>query len=109
MFSPTELAAMTATVAETIGPGSGLGASIVLYRGAAVLPAQSVRLVRPSISREVVMDGTAGAQADLQIVGLPSLDIQARDRFTIVGTTFEVERVDPMRQIKVVAHARLIQ
>ncbi len=55
------------------------------------------------------MDGTAGAQADLQIVGLPTLDIQARDRFTSGGTTFEVERVDPMRQIKVVAHARMIQ
>lgn len=109
MFTAGELARMTATVASTIGPDSGLGQTIVLYRGDEVLLAQDVRLVRPSATREVAMDGTSGAQADLQLVGLPGLDIQARDRFISGGVTYEVTGVDPLRQIETVAHARMIQ
>ena len=48
MFSSSELAAMTATIAESLGAGSGLGVSLVLYRGAQVLAAQDARLVRPA-------------------------------------------------------------
>lgn len=45
MFSVSELAAMTEEIGRSIGPGSGLGTSIVIARGQATLPAQSVRLV----------------------------------------------------------------
>lgn len=110
MFSPAELAAMTATVAATLGPDSGLGDEIVIYRGNAVLAAQPVRLVRPSgQSQNRAADGTEAEQVDVQIVGLPSLDIRPRDRFNLDGNIYEVNGVHPQRQINTVATARLMQ
>lgn len=110
MFSATELAAMTATVAGTLGTAAGLGDEIVIYRGNAVLAAQSVRLVRPSgQSQNRAADGTESEQADVQIVGLPSLDIRPRDRFNLDGNIYEVNGVHPQRQINTVATARLVQ
>lgn len=110
MFSAGELAAMTATVEETIGPGSGLGASIVIARGGATLPAQPVRVVRPGgQGRAVVTDGTASAQTAVEVVGLPTLDIRPRDRFALDGMAYEVTSIQPQRQIATVAQARVVQ
>lgn len=110
MFSLGELAAMTDTVAETLGPDSGLGASIVLYRGAVTLAAQDVRLVRPGgQTRNVATDGTESEQADMFVVGLPDLDIRARDRFALDGRVYEVNGVHPLRQIDTVASVRIVQ
>ena len=111
MFSPGELAAMTAEVAQSIGPGSGLGASIVLLRGGVALPAQNVRLVRPGGQGQRIgaTDGTESSQAELEVVGLPALDIRARDRFKLDGLSYEVIGVQPQRKISTVATARLVQ
>lgn len=109
MFSPAELASMTAAVAETLGDGSGLGVDTVIYRGSVTLSAQDVRIVRPGGAGNVSADGTEGAQGGLQLVGRPTLDIQARDRFTIDGVAYEVIAVDPLRQIETVAHVRMVQ
>ena len=112
MFSTSELAAMTEEIGRSIGPGSGLGTSIVIARGQATLPAQSVRLVRPggrSSGRAVATDGTESAQLVVEVVGLPTLDIRPRDRFALDGLFYEVVSVHPQRQIGTVAQARLAQ
>jgi hypothetical protein len=110
MFTAGELAAMTATVEATLGVDSGLGTSIVLYRGTQTLAAQDARLVRPSAAnRNVATDGTEGAQNDAFVVGKPGMDVQARDRFKADGVTYEVTAVQPQRQIKTVAQVRMIQ
>ena len=111
MFSPSELAAMTATVAQTIGPDSGLGVALVLHRGAASLPAQDARIVRPrgGTGRNVAGDGSESAQQAVEVVGPPDMNIRARDRFNVGGVTYEVISVQPQRQIKTVATARAIQ
>jgi hypothetical protein len=110
MFTAGELAAMTATVEATIGPDSGLGTSITLYRGSSTLAAQDARLVRPSaLNRNVATDGTEGAQNDALLVGKPGMNIQARDRFSLNGITYEVLAVQPQRQIKTVAQVRMVQ
>lgn len=110
MFSASELAAMTEEIGRSIGPGSGLGTSIVITRGQATLPAQNVRLVRPGgQGRAVATDGTASAQSVVEVVGLPTLDIRPRDRFALDGLFYEVVSVHPQRQIGTVAQARLAQ
>jgi hypothetical protein len=111
MFSPGELAAMTATLAETLGSAAGLGDEIVIGRGTATLQPQSVRIVRPGgVGRNVVAtDGTSSAQSAVEVVGLPTLDIRPRDRFVDDGLNYEVISVHPQRQIGTVAQARLVQ
>lgn len=110
MFSASELAAMTATVEETIGPDSGLGVSLVIHRGATTLPAQDARIVRPgNMGRNVTGDGAESAQQTVEVVGRPEMNIRARDRFNVGGVAFEVIAVQPQRQIKTVATARAIQ
>lgn len=110
MFSVSELAAMTEEIGRSIGPGSGLGTSIVIARGKATLPPQSVRLVRPGgQGRAVATDGTAAAHSSVEVVGLPSLDIRPRDRFALDNLFYEVVSVHPQRQIGTVAQARLVQ
>jgi len=110
MFSSSELAAMTEEIGRSIGPGSGLGTSIVIARGTATLPPQSVRLVRPGgQGRAVATDGTESAQLVVEVVGLPTLDIRPRDRFALDGLFYEVVSVHPQRQIGTVAQARLAQ
>jgi len=101
---------MTATVAQTIGPDSGLGVALVLHRGAASLPAQDARIVRPGgMGRNVTGDGAESAQQAVEVVGPPDMNIRARDRFNVGGVTYEVISVQPQRQIKTVAMARAIQ
>ena len=109
MFSAGELAAMTATIAGSLGAGSGLGVSLVLHRGAQVLAAQDARLVRPGGASARSGDGTESAQAVVEVVGLPGMDIRAGDRFNVAGQAYEVVAVLPQRQIGTVAQARLVQ
>lgn len=111
MFSPGELAAMTATVEETLGSAAGLGDEIVIARGATTLAAQPVRIVRPGgVGRNVVAtDGTSSAQSAVEVVGLPALDIRRGDQFVVDGMTYQVVSVQPQRQISTVAQARLLQ
>lgn len=110
MFSPSELAEMTATIAETIGAGSGLGVSLELQRGAQALAAQAARIVRPGgQGRTASADGTEAAQTTVEVVGLPEMDIRARDRFAVAGQAYEVIAVQPQRQIVTIAQARLVQ
>jgi hypothetical protein len=110
MFSAGELAAMTAEIERSIGPGSGLGESIVIGRDMATLVAQPVRIVRPGgQGRAVSTDGTASAQSAVEVVGLPGLDVQPRDRFKLDGLSYEVISVHPQRQIATIAQARLVQ
>lgn len=109
MFSAGELAAMTATIAESLGAGSGLGVSLVLHRGAQVLAAQDARLVRPGGAGVRSGDGTESAQATVSVVGLPAMDIRAGDRFSVAGQAYEVVAVLPQRQIGTIADARLVQ
>ncbi len=109
MFSASELAAMTATVEETLGPDSGLGVSLVIHRGTAVLPAQDARLVRAGGGSTSGGDGTESAQMTTEIVGGPAMNIRARDRFNIDGLAYEVVAVQQPRQINTVATVRLLQ
>lgn len=110
MFSDAELAAMTATVEQTIGPDSGLGVALVVHRGGTVLAAQDARIVRPGgAGRNVTGDGAESAQQTVEVVGLPEMNIRARDRFNVGGVAYEVIAVQPQRQIKTVATARAIQ
>ena len=109
MFSVSELAAMTEEIGRSIGPGSGLGTSIVIARGQATLPAQNARLVRPGGAGVRSGDGTESAQATVSVVGLPAMDIRAGDRFSVAGQAYEVVAVLPQRQIGTIADARLVQ
>lgn len=111
MFSASELAAMTATVEGTLGPDSGLGVSLVLYRGVMTLATQDARLVRPGGAGRATVggDATESAQMVTEVVGGPGMDIRARDRFNIDGVAYEVIAVQPQRQIKTVASVRMIQ
>ncbi len=109
MFSPSELAAMTATVEESLGTAAGLGASVVFLRGAQTLPAQDVRLVRPGGAGTAAGTGTEAAQAVSSLVGPPTLNVRARDRFTLDGLSYEVVAVLPQRQISTTAQVRSLQ
>ena len=108
MFSPSELAAMAAEVAASLGPGSGIGANVVLSRGVATLPAQAARLVRPSGAGTAGGDGTEAAQAVSYLVGAQTMDIRARDRFTLDGLSYEVVAVLP-RRVGTLAQVRSVQ
>jgi len=101
---------MTATVAQTIGPDSGLGVALVLHRGATALASQDARIVRPGgMGRNVTGDGAESAQQTVEVVGRPEMNIRARDRFNVDGVAYEVISVQPQRQIKTVATARTLQ
>ena len=58
MFAPSELAAMTETIVESLGTAAGLGASVTFLRGTQTIAAQNVRLVRPGGA------GTAGGDRE---------------------------------------------
>ena len=45
----------------------------------------------------------------MEVVGLPGMNIRARDRFNVAGMAYEVISVQPQRQIVTVAQARLLQ
>jgi len=108
MFSSSELAAMTATVEETIGAGSGLGVAVVIARDTLTLAAQSARLVRGA-ARVAAGEGTESAQAGPMLCGAPDMDIRARDRFTAAGLSYEVVAVLPQRQVCTWAQVRSLQ
>ena len=109
MFAPSELAAMTDEIEMSLGPGSGLGVSVVLLRGTATLPAQEARLVRPGGAGTASGSGTESAQAMSQHVGKPDMDIRARDKFNLGGLLYEVVAVMPQRQISTTAQVRSLQ
>lgn len=109
MFSPSELADMTAAIVESLGTAAGLGASVVFLRGSQTLPAQDVRLVRPGGAGTAAGDGTEAAQAVSHLVGAPTLDVRARDRFLLAGMSYEVVAVLPQRQISTTAQVRSLQ
>lgn len=109
MFSPSELAAMTATVEESLGAAAGLGAAVVFLRGTQTIAAQNVRLVRPGGAGTAVAAGTEAAQAISALVGPPDLNVRARDRFTLAGLSYEVVAVLPQRQISTTAQVRSSQ
>lgn len=80
MFSAGQLAAMTATVEETLGSGRpGWAMESSSATSATTLAAQPVRIVRPGgVGRNVVAtDGTSSAQWAVEVVGLPALDVRA--------------------------------
>ncbi len=106
MFAPSELAAMTATVEESLGTAAGLGASVVFLRGTQTIAAQNVRLVRPGGAGTAGGDGTEAAQAVSQLVGPPALNVRARDIFTLDGLSYEVVAVMPQRQISTTVQVR---
>lgn len=108
MFSAGELAAMAAEVASSLGPGSGIGANVVLLRGAVTLPAQAARLVRPSSAGTAGGAGTESAQAVSYLVGAQTMDVRPRDRFTLEGLTYEVVAVLP-RRVGTLAQVRSLQ
>lgn len=97
---------MAATVAESLGAGSGLGAEVVFVRAGQVLPAQAVRLVRPGGAGTAGGDGTEAAQAVSSLVGAPTLNVKARDRFELDGLKYEVVAVLPQRQVATIAQVR---
>ncbi len=105
MFSSSELAAMTATVAESLGAGSGLGVSLVLHRGAQVLAAQNARLVRPGGAGVRSGDGTESAQATVSVVGLPAMDIRAGDRFNVAGQAYTLQTVYNVPEFDTLAYS----
>ena len=109
MFAPSELAAMTDEIETSLGPGSGLGVSVILLRGTATLAAQEARLVRPSGAGTASSGGTESAQAMSQLVGKPDMDIRARDKFNLGGLLYEVVAVMPQRQISTTAQVRSLQ
>ena len=109
MFAPSELAAMTETIVESLGTAAGLGASVTFLRGTQTIAAQNVRLVRPGGAGTAGGTGTEAAQAVSSLVGPPTLNVRARDRFTLDGLTYEVVAVMPQRQISTTAQVRSLQ
>ena len=99
---------MAAEVASSLGPGSGIGANVVLLRGATTLPAQAARLVRPTGAGTAAGSGTESAQATSYLVGAQTMDVRARDRFTLDGLAYEVVAVLP-RRVGTLAEVRSVQ
>ena len=108
VLSTRERDQMRADVLDITGAGSGLTVSLSLLRGNSTLSAQNVRLYGTGAST-VTGEGTESAQTAIRVVGAPSLDIRARDRFTHNGTAYEVVSVLPQRQIATTAQVRSLQ
>ncbi len=102
---------MRADALDVTGAGSGLSVAITLYRGTATLAAQYVRLYGSggAAVQGAGGVGTEASQTTVRIVGAPTLDIRARDRFNHNGQSYEVTAVMPQRQVATEAIARLLQ
>lgn len=99
---------MRADVLDITGAGSGLSVSLTLLRGNSTLAAQDVRLYGAGAST-AAGEGTESAQMSIRVVGSPTLDIRARDRFTHNAVSYEVVAVMPQRQIATTAQVRSLQ
>ncbi|WP_287960776.1 hypothetical protein [Caldilinea sp.] len=84
---------------------------IVIRRGAATLPVQTVRIARAGSAARRVDAGEAEQQEQRVVVlGATDLDIQPGDRFNDgAGNLYQVDLVRPNRSAAVVAEGRLIQ
>jgi hypothetical protein len=83
--------------------------SLVIRRGTATLPAQTVRVERKGNATLIRQDGSESYIASVTVLGDTTLDIQADDRFTLNGQLYEVKFVRPNRQVCVQAEAVLKQ
>lgn len=108
VLSTQERDQLRADVLDITGAGSGLSVSIALQRGSSVVAAQHVRLYGAGAST-AAGEGTESAQTSIRVVGSPSLDIRARDRFVHNGVAYEVVAVLPQRQIATTAQVRSLQ
>ena len=108
VLSTLERDQMRADVLDITGAGSGLSVSITLLRGTQTIAAQNVRLYGLGAGTRTG-DGTESAQTSIRVVGSPSLNIRARDRFFYDSVHYEVEAVLPQRQIATTAQVRSLQ
>lgn len=108
VLSTRERDQMRADVLDITGAGSGLSVAITLLRGAQTIAAQNVRLYGTS-SGTRSGDGTESAQTAIRVVGSPSLNIRARDRFLYDNVSYEVVAVLPQKQVATTAEVRSLQ
>jgi hypothetical protein len=84
--------------------------SIVIRRGAATLPAQTVRIAGKRAGREIQGTGTRASVGGVVVLGSTDFDVQPGDRFTDAqGVLYEVTFVRPNRRAAVVADAESIE
>lgn len=84
--------------------------SVSIKRGAAVLPAQTVRIARSaSMGQQVDPGGVQQAAGRVVVLGAVGLNIQPSDRFVVAGNVYEVVLVRPNRRAATVAEAKLVQ
>ena len=83
--------------------------SIVLRRGGTSLAAQSVRVEKTRMGRQVRSEGGSEQRADAVVHGAVGLNIQVEDRFTSGGILFEVSFVHPNRSVMTLADAVVVE
>lgn len=83
--------------------------SITIRRGAAQLPAQTVRIARLTARGQRRQTGSAEeVQADVLVAGPAALDIRVDDRFTAGGLLYQVLFVRPNRRAGTQAEAKAV-
>lgn len=108
ILSTLERDQMRADTLDITGSPSGLSVAITLLRGPQTIAAQNVRLYGAGAGTRAT-DGTESAQVSIRVVGAPSLNIRARDRFLHDSVSYEVVAVLPQKQIATTAIVRSLQ
>lgn len=106
LMSSTDYAAMSADL-QAVRDDNAV--SIVIRRGATTLAVQTVRVAGVTTGRRADSDGGNQAVGGVTVLGLPALDIQVADRFTVAGILYEVEYVHPNRRAKTQARAKAVE
>lgn len=84
--------------------------SITIRRGNTTLAAQTVRLARAGrANRPLRSESGTRATTAVVVLGLPTLDIQVEDRFTVAGILYEVDYVNPNRRSRTEAEATAVE
>ena len=83
--------------------------SITIRRGATTLASQTVRVAGQQTGRIATSDGGEQSAGEVTVLGLPTLNIQVADRFTVGGILYEVVYVHPNRRAKTQARAKAVE
>ena len=106
LMNSTDWAAMSADL-QAVRDDNAV--SVAIRRGATTLAAQTVRVAGVTTGRRADSDGGNQAVGAVTVLGLPALDIQVADRFTVGGILYEVEYVHPNRRAKTQARAKAVE
>jgi len=85
-------------------------ASITIRRAGVTLSPQTVRIARLEfMGRRADAGGLEASTGMVVVSGLPAMDVQPADRFTVGANVYEVVFVRPNRRASTQAEARLVQ